>query len=75
MKDSNARDKPNRTGEETPNASQDSSLASYPPDLRRAILKGMDILAEVAVRTYMEEQASESFPPESQEHGGEQKDD
>ena len=34
------------------------SMPSYSPEERMAVLKGMRILARVAIRTYMEEQAA-----------------
>ena len=36
------------------------SMPSYSPEERMAVLKGMRILARVAVRTYMEEHAAGS---------------
>ena len=36
------------------------SMPSYSPEERMAVLKGMRILARVAIRTYMQEQAAGS---------------
>ena len=41
----------------------ESSMPSYTPEHRKAVLKGMRILARVAIRTYMEEQAAGSDTP------------
>ena len=49
-----------RSDEEARDAWQDLPVASYPPELREAVLKGMRILADVAIRSYMEEQAAQS---------------
>ena len=35
-------------------------MPSFSPEDRRTVLKGMRILARVAIRTYIEEQAAES---------------
>ena len=51
----------------------ESSMPSYTPQHRRAILKGMRILARVAIRSYMEEKAEASSRPEAAEKGGEEK--
>ena len=40
-------------------------MASYTPQQRRVILKGMRILARVAVRAHMRRQASALSRPES----------
>ena len=47
------------------------SMPSYSPEHRRAVLKGLRILARVAIRSYMEERAAESSLPEAVEDGGE----
>ena len=46
-------------------------MPSYTPEHRRAVLKGLRILARVAIRSYMEEQAEASSRPEAVEDGGE----
>ncbi len=38
----------------------ENSMPSFSPEDRRTVLKGMRILARVAIRTYIEEQAAES---------------
>ena len=46
-------------------------MPSYTPEHRRAVLKGLRILARVAIRSYMEEQAAASPQPDTVEDGGE----
>ena len=46
-------------------------MPSYAPEHRRAVLKGLRILARVAIRSYMEERAAASSRPEAAEDGGE----
>ena len=48
------------------------SLPSYPPQHRRAVLKGLRILARVAIRSYMEEKAQAASRPEVAEDGGQE---
>ena len=49
------------------------SMPSYTPEHRRAVLKGLRILARVAIRSYMEEKAEESARSEAVQDGGENK--
>ena len=46
-------------------------MPSYTPEHRRAVLKGLRILARVAIRSYMEERAAASHRAETQQDGGE----
>ena len=48
------------------------SMPSYPPQHRRAVLKGLRILARVAIRSYMEEKAEAASRPEVAEDGCEE---
>ena len=48
------------------------SMPSYSPQHRRAVLKGLRILARVAIRSYMEEQAEAASRPDAAENGGEE---
>ena len=48
------------------------SMPSYSPQHRRAVLKGLRILARVAIRSFMEEKAAASSRPEIAEDGGEE---
>ena len=47
------------------------SMPSYSPQHRRAVLKGLRILARVAIRSYMEEKAEAASRPEATLDGGE----
>ena len=49
-----------KSPEEAQDDWQDLPVAAYPPELREAVLKGMRILADVAIRSYMEEHAARS---------------
>ena len=44
-------------------------MPSYTPEHRRAVLKGLRILARVAIRSYMEEQAGSQAEDYSEEEG------
>ena len=66
MKDNTKDNTPDRNGDDQ----QDSLLASCTPQQRKTILKGLRILARVAIRSYMREQA-EQAQAESDEDGGE----
>ena len=47
-------------------------MPSYTPEHRRAVLKGLRILARVAIRSYIEEHAADSHRPEAGEDDGEE---
>ncbi|MDE3268500.1 MAG: hypothetical protein OYI31_08650 [Chloroflexota bacterium] len=47
------------------------SMPSYTPQHRRAVLKGLRILARVAIRSYLEERAETSPRPQAIEDDGE----
>ena len=47
-------------------------MPSYSPEYRRAVLKGLRILARVAIRSYMEEKGEASSRSEAVEDGGEE---
>ena len=70
-KRNNGRERP--TGQELEDALE-RSMPSYTPEHRRAVLKGLRILARVAIRSYMEEQADAAPSPETGEDGGEEVD-
>ena len=60
MRDSNEkrrRRRPDRDGSED---SLDALLATYTPRQREKVLRGLRILAQVAIRSYMEEEAVRS---------------
>ncbi len=60
---------PDSAGDEQ-DASRDDSLASYTPQQHRAIIKGLRILARVAIRSYMKERAEQA--PSNEEGGGDE---
>ena len=64
MKDTTKMNITNETGDE-----QDDPLASYTPQQRRTIIKGLRIPARVAIRSYMREQAKQN--QDAPEGGGE----
>ena len=64
MKDTTKLNITNKTGDEP-----DDPLASYTPQQRKAILKGLRILARVAIRSYMREQAEQAQADDSDGEG------
>ena len=60
MRDAMRNNGPKRRKKQELEDALERSLPSYSPEERMAVLKGMRILARVAVRTYMEEQAAGS---------------
>ncbi len=50
----------NGTGDDELDDKQDDLLASYTPRQRRTIAEGLRILARVAIRSYMREQAEQA---------------
>ena len=60
MKDTTRENTPDSAGDDKRDASRDDPLASYTPQQRRAIIKGLRILARVAIRSYMREQAEQA---------------
>ena len=75
MRDTTGRNEDNRRrrpkGRELEYALE-TSMPSYTPEHRRAVLKGLRILARVAIRSYMDEKAEASSRPEAVEDGGEE---
>ena len=59
MKDTTKMNITNETGDEQ-DVSRDDALASCTPQQRRTIIKGLRILARVAIRSYMREQAEQA---------------
>ena len=77
MKDDAGRNKINRRKRPRGRELEDAlaqSMPSYSPQHRRAVLKGLRILARVAIRSYMEERAeAEASPrPEAVQDSGEE---
>ena len=60
MRDSESKRKPEKPGEDGSDDSLDALLSSYTPRQREKILKGLQVLARVAVRSFMEEEAGRS---------------
>ena len=56
MKDTTEMNITNNHGEEKP----DDPLAAYTPQQRRTIIKGLRILARVAIRSYLRQQAEQA---------------
>ena len=56
MKDTTRENPPDSAGDDK----QDDPLASYTPQQRRTIIKGLRILARVAIRSYMREHAEQA---------------
>ena len=77
MKDTTGKNQSNReeqTGEDAPEPSPDSPMASYTPEQRRLIRKGLRIWARVAIRSYMRKHGAAPPRPEAGEDGGEEED-
>ena len=60
MKDNQGKRRRKRPGEDGPDDSLDALLSSYTPKQREKVLKGLRVLARVAIRSYMEEEADAS---------------
>ena len=70
MSDKNDQRRRKRSAGEGPDESLDILLASYTPRQREKVLNGLQVLARVAVRSFMEEQAGRS----QDENQGEEED-
>ena len=68
MRENEGKRRRRRPGEDGPDDSLDALLSSYTPKQREKVLKGLRILARVAIRSYMEEEAARS----QAENGGEE---
>ena len=68
MKDNQGKRRRKRPGEDGPDDSLDALLSSYTPKQREKVLKGLRVLARVAVRSFMEDEAARS----QDENGGEE---
>ena len=60
MRENEGKRRRKRPGEDGPDDSLDALLSSYTPKQREKVLKGLRILARVAIRSYMEEEADRS---------------
>ena len=72
MRDNEDKRRRKRSGEREIEDALAQSMPSYTPQHRRAILKGLRILARVAIRSYMEEKAQASSRTDAAEDGGEE---
>ena len=60
MRDSTGKRKPKKPDRNGPDDSLDALLPSYTPKQREKVVNGLRILARVAIRSYMEEEAARS---------------
>ena len=72
MKDSKDNRRRKRLGERVLEDALAQSMPSYTPEHRRAVLKGLRILARVAIRSYIEEKSEAASRPETVEDNGEE---
>ena len=70
MRDSESKRRPEKPGTDGPDDSLDVLLSSYTPRQREKVLKGLQVLARVAVRSFMEEGAGRSRYENEGEEGG-----
>ena len=69
MRDNEDKTRPERPGEDGHDDSLDALLSSYTPRQREKVLKGLRILARVAIRSYMEEEAGSQAEDDGEEEG------
>ena len=60
MRENEGKRRRKRPGEDGPDDSLDALLSSYTPKQREKVLKGLRILARVAIRSFMEDEAARS---------------
>ena len=72
MRDNEGKRRRKRSGEDGPDDSLDALLSSYTPRQREKVLKGLRILARVAVRSFMEEEADASKESQAEDGGEEE---
>ena len=72
MRDNQGKRRRKRPGEDGPEDSLDALLSSYTPRQREKVLKGLRILARVAIRSYMEEEADASKESQAEDGGEEE---
>ena len=72
MKDNEGKRRRKRPGEDGPDDSLDALLSSYTPRQREKVLKGLRILARVAIRSYMEEEVDASKESQAEDGGEEE---
>ena len=69
MRDNEDKRRPETPGEDGQDDSLDALLSSYTPRQREKVLKGLRILARVAIRSYMEEEAGAQAEDDGEEEG------
>ena len=67
MRENEGKRRRKRPGEDGPDDSLDALLSSYTPKQREKVLKGLRILARVAIRSYMEEEARSQAEDDGEE--------
>ena len=72
MRDNEGKRRRKRPGEDGPEDSLDALLSSYTPKQREKVLKGLRVLARVAVRSFMEEEADASKESQAEDGGEEE---
>ena len=72
MRDNEGKRRRKRPGEDGPEDSLDALLSSYTPRQREKVLKGLRVLARVAVRSFMEEEADASKESQAEDGGEEE---
>ena len=70
MRENEGKRRRKRPGEDRPDDSLDALLSSYTPREREKVLRGLRVLARVAIRSFMEEQAHASQDENSSEEEG-----
>ena len=60
MRENEGKRRRKRPGEDGPDDSLDELLSSYTPKQREKVLRGLRVLARVAVRSFMEDEAARS---------------
>ena len=66
MRENEGKRRRKRPGEDGPDDSLDALLSSYTPKEREKVLRGLRVLARVAIRSFMEDEAARS----QDENGG-----
>ena len=70
MRENEGKRRRKRPGEDGPDDSLDALLSSYTPKQREKVLKGLRVLARVAIRSYMEDEAARSQDEDGSEEEG-----
>ena len=70
MREKEGKRRRKRPDEDRPDESLDELLSSYTPKQREKVLRGLRVLARVAVRSYMEDEAARSQDENGSEEEG-----